>query len=331
MTGGTSGFGRHAVERVIRELPGWRVLLLARPSPRMEGFPAAPDGRRVEIIPVDLTSLASVDDACTEVLGRLGDEPIDVLALNAGIQEFDNDRISLDGFERTFAVNHLAHFAIADRLIGQMRSDGGRIVITGSEVHDPEAFCLVGIARATWQDPADLADVRRSQADVEAGVERGEARYSASKLLNVMHARLLAHQAPNLRAVSFNPSVVPGTGIARERNFVQRLFWDYVLPPLAPVLPGARSIARSGGDLFHLLTEAEIRPLHEATRDPQNRTQPLVPVSGDYVDGRTPQAGSAESRDASKIARMRAVSLQLLAEVRQRRQAQTSAHAARGR
>jgi hypothetical protein len=58
------------------------------------------------------------------------------------------------------------------------------------------------------------------------------------------------------------------------------------MPVLAPILPGARSVSRSASDLLWLMTEADARAL-----------------SGQYVDGRVPQAGSDESRDAVKIAR----------------------------
>src|SRR5215813_14834525 len=87
----------------------------------------------------------------------------------------------LDGLELTFAVNFLAHFLIVERLKAHMRS-GGRIVSTTSEVHDPEAYCLVGIGRAAWQDPVLLADPVQAQRSVVSNVDRGEARYCASKL-----------------------------------------------------------------------------------------------------------------------------------------------------
>jgi NAD(P)-dependent dehydrogenase (short-subunit alcohol dehydrogenase family) len=206
--------------------------------------------------------------------------------------------VSEDGLERSFAVNHLAHFAIADRLIGRIER-GGRVVITASLVHDPDVFCLVGQRRAYWQDPLDLANPARSQVDISAGVERGEARYCASKLLNVMHARTLAREAHHAGVVSFNPGVVPGTEIARERNLFMRLGWKYLMPVLTPILPGTRTLEEAADDLLHLLTEAD-----------------LDAISGAYVDGRTVAAGSADSRDPSKIARMLGVSRTLIAEKR---------------
>ncbi len=286
MTGGTSGIGRRVLERLLRERANWIVILIARPSPRVDALKALPgaDGR-LAVVDADLASLNSVDRACDEVVGLLGSHPIDALALNAGIQTVTGDLASADGLELAFAVNFLAHFLIVERLKGHLRP-GGRIVSTSSEVHDPEAFCLMGIGRATWQDPLVLADPTHAQSHVASVVDRGEARYCASKLLNLMHARHLALELPNIGVMAFNPSVVPGTDIGRDRNWLQRLGFKYLLPLFAPIVPGARLLARSSGDLLWLLTEADAQSL-----------------SGQYVDGRAPQPGSSESSDPAKIAR----------------------------
>ena len=55
---------------------------------------------------------------------------------------------------------------------------------------------------------------------------------------------------------------------------------------LAPILPGARGLGRSAGDLVWLIAEADVAPL-----------------SGQYVDGRVPRPGSRESHDPAKITR----------------------------
>jgi NAD(P)-dependent dehydrogenase (short-subunit alcohol dehydrogenase family) len=170
--------------------------------------------------------------------------------LNAGIQTVTGDQASTNGLELTFAVNFLAHFLIAERLKGGLRP-GGRIITTASEVHDPDAFCLMGIGRATWQDPLELADPARSQAHIIGIVERGEARYCASKLLNLMHVRHLARELPAIGVVAFNPSVVPGTDIGRDRNWLQQLGWKYLMPPVGADPPGgARAPAVSRRSLL---------------------------------------------------------------------------------
>jgi NAD(P)-dependent dehydrogenase (short-subunit alcohol dehydrogenase family) len=231
------------------------------------------------------------------VIRSLNSEEIDALALNAGIQTVSHNAASADGLELAFAVNFLAHVLIVERLKGHMRSNGGRIITTSSEVHDPDAFCLMGIGRAKWQDPTVLADPARSQEHIASTVDRGEARYCASKLLNLMHARHLARELETIGVIAFNPSVVPGTEIARDRNWLQQLGWRHIMPALAPILPGARSIERSSGDLLWLVTKVDAQS-----------------ISGSYVDGREVQTGSKESSDWAKIARTMQVARFLINE-----------------
>ena len=299
MTGGTRGFGRRMVERLLTEQPDWKVILLARQSTQLIDLVNSVAGAdRLSVVDTDLASLDSVARAIEAVVARLGNETIDAVVLNAGVQVVEGDRLSADGLELTFAVNHLAHFFIAASLAPHIRT-GGRLIFTSSEVHDPQAFCLMGIARAEWQSPDVLADGARAQMHLAEGVERGEARYSASKLLNLMSARYFASAELRFSTFAFNPSVVPGTDIARERNLLQILSWKYLLPALAPILPGARSVARSSGDLLWLATEADAEALR-----------------GQYVDGRTALPGSDESRDAAKIDAVAGISRALIARRR---------------
>ncbi len=144
----------------------------------------------------DLADLASANAACDAIIAKVGPGGIAALSLNAGLNSTIHADASKDGYEIHFAVNHLAHVLIADRLVPYVESDG-RVVITSSVTHDPEAFCLIGIERAEWQDPYIFADPHKSQDYVKTGdLDRGEARYSVSKLCNVMHARTLAKEYP---------------------------------------------------------------------------------------------------------------------------------------
>jgi NAD(P)-dependent dehydrogenase (short-subunit alcohol dehydrogenase family) len=148
MTGATAGLGAHAVQRIAAQ-PDMRVIIGARGSGR-----TVPRG--VEVIPLDLASLASVREFADAVMRQLGDARIDILVLNAGIQTSNNERRSADGYELTFAVNHLAHYLLARLLLPRM-ADHGRLVITTSETHDP-AVTPIGpktlepqvLARPSW-------------------------------------------------------------------------------------------------------------------------------------------------------------------------------------
>lgn len=295
MTGGTSGFGRRMLERLLNEKPSWQVYVIARSPERAAELQALPAARgRLTVVSADLASMQSVASAADSILTRLAGTPIDAISFNAGLQAIQGDQASKDGLELSFAVNHLAHYYLAERLMPAIR-DGGRLVITSSVVHDPQAFCLVGITRAAWEDPAVMADAAQAQNQFTERVDRGEARYCASKLLNLMHARHLAQIEPRIATIAFNPAIVPGTEIARERNFLQILGWKYIMPLMAPFLPGVRTMSRSADDLLWLVTEAEAKAL-----------------SGKYLDGRTVMPGSDESRDPAKIARVIDVSRNLV-------------------
>ena len=297
ITGGTSGIGRGVVTRLLGGWPDHRIIVVARPSPRVDQLRELPGAcERLSVVFGDLANLRSIEEACDQIKSIVSD-PIDVLGLNAAVQVVRGNASSVDGLELSFAVNFLAHFLIVERLKGLMRP-GGRIIVTSSEVHDPNAFCLMGIGRATWQDPYLLADVDRSQDHIASSVDRGEARYCASKLLNLMYVRHLARVSPDIGVLAFNPSVVPGTDIGRDRNWLQQLGWKYIMPLLAPLLPGARSFNTSVSDLLWLMTEADAQSL-----------------SGHYVDGRVAQPGSEESNDEAKIARTVEVAHALLATI----------------
>jgi NAD(P)-dependent dehydrogenase (short-subunit alcohol dehydrogenase family) len=95
MTGGTSGLGQLATNRLLAT-PGTRLLLGAR----RPGPPAA------ETLPLDLTRLDGVRAFAAAVGERLGAIPIDALVLNAGRSGHADERTA-DGFETTFVVNHL--------------------------------------------------------------------------------------------------------------------------------------------------------------------------------------------------------------------------------
>ena len=74
MTGGTSGFGKITLQRLL-EASDTRILLGARGN----------GPKDVETLPLDLTKLDSVRSFAAEVCNRLGSDEIDVLVFNAGI------------------------------------------------------------------------------------------------------------------------------------------------------------------------------------------------------------------------------------------------------
>ena len=130
MTGGTSGIGKCALASLARE--GTKILLGARR--------AGPEN--VETIDLELTRLASVRTFAAVVRDRVNRMGIDALVLNAGVQSRNADERTADGFETTFAVNHLAHYLLL-RLLQPELAQGAVVVLTTSGTHDPEEKTLV--------------------------------------------------------------------------------------------------------------------------------------------------------------------------------------------
>ena len=106
ISGTTYGIGRVTARELARS--GIDLAMLCRDAAlaaevRSEIAAAAP-GAAMRIVECDLASLASVRRAAAEVLGA--GRPVDLLINNAGIVS-TRHRMSADGFELTFATNHL--------------------------------------------------------------------------------------------------------------------------------------------------------------------------------------------------------------------------------
>ena len=198
MTGATSGIGAHALARLTAR-PGTRAIIGARPSA------TRPALGNVEVLPLDLASLAEVRAFAAAVLDRLDGQPIDMLVLNAGAQFRNTTARSADGYELTFAVNHLAHYLLA-RLLLPAVAQGGRIVLTTSDTHDPEIFPSA---------PKQLDVHRWSQAP-----DSPSSAYAASKLSNLLTAEAIADLPDtaerHITTLAYNPGLTGGTGLSRD-------------------------------------------------------------------------------------------------------------------
>lgn len=210
MTGATAGLGAHAAQHIAAQ-PGTRVIIGARGT-----SPAVPRG--AEVVPLDLASLDSVrefDDAVTRLLG---DARIDVLVLNAGMQTGSTGARSADGYELTFAVNHLAHYLLARLLLPRI-ADHGRLVITTSDTHDPAI---------TPMGPKSLDPQALAHPPGKSGFGTGPRAYASPKLGNMMTALSFAAldevKARQITVIAFNPGLTVGTSLGRDASRANRMF-----------------------------------------------------------------------------------------------------------
>jgi NAD(P)-dependent dehydrogenase (short-subunit alcohol dehydrogenase family) len=137
ITGANSGVGYYAVLELARK--GAHVLLACRDRTRGEAavarLSAAVPGCSVELVLLDLASLASVREIATQQLER--GLPLDLLINNAGVYEPPKRVETVDGFELQFATNVLGHFALTALLFPALQKAAGtpRVVMLASIAH----------------------------------------------------------------------------------------------------------------------------------------------------------------------------------------------------
>ncbi len=231
ITGATSGIGRVAATRLAQM--GARLVVVARDQDRAEATLA----RLHQIAPAaahrahlaDLSRIAEMKRVAAEIAAA---EPrIDLLINNAGAL-FGARRLTEDGLERSFAVNHLAYFVLTlglrERLLA---SAPARVVNTASTMH-----------RVAWLDLDDLQYAR---------FYNGVLAYSRSKLANILFTRELARRWA-------------GTGVTvncHHPGFVRTRFGNHAgwMAPFV-VLAKAFAIPPAWGarTLVHLATAPEV-------------------------------------------------------------------------
>lgn len=191
MTGATSGIGLAAAVEIAS--CGARLALVARNPVRADAALAAiravaPDAH-VDVVQADLASLRDVRRAAAEIADRC--PKIDVLFNNAGVVKLRRE-LTVDGYEATFATNHLAYFLLTDLLLDRLRATpGARIVSTASEAH-------------RFGGPLDFDDLQSERR------YRSMAVYGRSKLANILWTRELAHrlEGSGISTNCFHPGAV---------------------------------------------------------------------------------------------------------------------------
>jgi NAD(P)-dependent dehydrogenase (short-subunit alcohol dehydrogenase family) len=284
ITGANSGIG-FATARFLAALPQWHVVLACRNASKAATAIAAirkmhPDAG-VSFAPLDLFSLASVRRFPT-ILAEQSLPPLSGLILNAGGPNMNATSLEFteDGFERTFQLNFLGHFLLANLVVSQM-SAGARIIFVSSDLHDPAATKMGKIMAPKFGPAGDLARGIGTAAKLKP-----MARYATAKMYAMMTAyeldrRLRAENKP-VTVNSWSPGVVPTTQAGKGMN------------PVAKRIIASRWFVNFMGS--HLSTEQEaaqgLGDLLAGAR--------YSGVSGKYFDGFKESPSSVESRDERK-------------------------------
>jgi NAD(P)-dependent dehydrogenase (short-subunit alcohol dehydrogenase family) len=126
VTGCSSGIGFETMKALVAN--GAHVIGLGRTRDSARAACKAAGPSSTPIV-CDLTELESVEAAADSILRLPG--PLDAIITNAGIANLPTLQTRY-GIELQFLVNHIAHFALVNRLADSVRSGTGRIVIVDS-------------------------------------------------------------------------------------------------------------------------------------------------------------------------------------------------------
>ena len=235
VTGASSGIGLHTALGLARS--GMRVVIAGRDRGRTETarrFVTERSGSdRVDVALADFSRLAEVRRLAAEILSA--HDRLDVLVNNAGLFS-PQYRLSADGFELTFAVNHLAPFLLTNLLLDRLRSSApARIVTVASEAHRGNRIAIGDLTR-----PRDWTMMRA---------------YGRSKLCNILFTRELASRLDpgEVVAACLHPGTV-ATAIGQRGGLVE-LGWRLIKPFMISPEKGAET------PVF-LATVADPKPFH---------------------------------------------------------------------
>jgi NAD(P)-dependent dehydrogenase (short-subunit alcohol dehydrogenase family) len=197
-TGGTSGLGRIALQYLIEQKA--EVFVFYRNAALVDGFRNLSN---VELIQCDLSSLSSVKNAIDLVKSKT--DVLDILVNNAGLWEFGGFAQTEDELERTFQVNLLVPFILAESFLPLLKkADTPKIINTASALH---------------QGTINFDDLQFAQKF------SGFKAYRQSKLGIILLTRYWAQQFKNeITVVSQHPGLV-ATDLGRQAGWFSRGFF----------------------------------------------------------------------------------------------------------
>ncbi len=226
VTGGSGGIGKATALGLAAM--GARVAITGRDRVRTDAaareLRASHGGEGLWFV-ADLSSQAEVRRLAGDVLLAL--PRIDVLINNAG-GYWNTRRITVDGLEQTFAVNHLAPFLLTGLLLGRVRQSAPARVVTVA-------------SHAQAQGRIDFEDLQGQRS------YSGARAYNQSKLANVLFTYELARRMDmtGVTANALHPGVVNTSFGADDPATVQK----WLVPILRPFM---KSPARGAATSIHL-------------------------------------------------------------------------------
>ena len=302
ITGGNSGLGYYCALKLVQN-PEWYVVIACRDRIKaqqaVDRIKASTNSQQIETLPLDLASFDSIR-AFAKKFGDYDLPPLKAVVCNAGVQFIQRQTYTKDGFDTTFAVNHLGHFLLVNLLLKQLTAPA-RIIFVSSDTHDSNK--TTGMPAPYWRDPQLMAHPEQDPVlkDKSIGI-KGRTAYTTSKLCNVLCAYELSRrlrksvttESQPITVNVFNPGLMPGSGLAQDYTPTAKFVWNNILPIFSKFIPNVNTMQQSGNALARLVEDPE-----------------LINVTGKYFSGFNTIDSSGESYDTDKAKQLWDASIQL--------------------
>ncbi len=205
ITGASDGIGAAAVYGLIGK--GYNLFLVGHDKKKTAKV--AKDAGAPYFV-ADFAKLDEVRSLAKQLTGALGEQPLDVLANNAG-GIFGAAKTTVDGYERTFQINYLAPFLLTNLLLPKLLQSNGAVINTSSIGH-------------YYFGNIDIDDLNNKQ-DFKSTKAYGDA-----KLEDILFAKELdrRYHQQGLAAVAFHPGNIR-TNFANESKLRMHVIYHTFL------------------------------------------------------------------------------------------------------
>lgn len=150
VTGGNAGLGFEAARNLARDHSNLVVVATRNPAlgeGAIEQLKA--EGGHAVFLPLDLANQTAIR-RFAESFRAATLPPLRGIVCNAGMQNVAAPAKSTEGYETTFAVNHLGHYLLVRLLLDDLVT-GGRITVVSSGTHDPKE--RTGMPEPVYETP----------------------------------------------------------------------------------------------------------------------------------------------------------------------------------
>jgi len=231
ITGPTSGIGYATALELAKY---GTVILVGRNPEKLGQLQKEIKDRGQNAVPVvcDISDMRSIKSAAQQIIAL--QLPIGGLLNNAGIMPAKPSK-SAQGWDTTFATNHLGAFALTEALAPHL-PDGANVVFIASAIEDPERkpAKIMGMKGGRY-----LSAKASARGDWKAGGAKmpGIDAYATSKQCVLAAAMAFARENPRLHYNAVEPGITRGTSLGGEsaNAFIRFLFGQLmaIIPPFS--------------------------------------------------------------------------------------------------